>query len=592
MIDPFVNLTFSMAANPGVYAVLLGSGISRTADIPTGWEIVLDLAKRLAAAEGDTPADPAGWYAARFGKAPEYSALMQALATTQAERRALLHSYIEPEGSDGEPGRRVPTAAHRAIARLVRAGTVRVIITTNFDRLLENALRDEGVEPTVVSSEDGVAGMAPLLHLRCLVIKVHGDYLDTRILNTDGELATYGPAMDRLLDRVFDEHGLLVCGWSGEWDPALRSAVLRSPTRRYPTFWAARREPDGAAADLLAARAGRWISIDDADSFFTSLEAKVEIQRQLARPHPLSLDVLAAAAKRFLADPRPRVRLGDLIQTEARTAVVAIEQANVLGQYREGGPRPEEFHRRVDLFESALQPIVRLLHIIGRWGDGEEWGQTRDLLYEFHRPSRESGAVLWNALGGYPAVLVWYGYGMGLAKAGRLEQIRHWLDLSFRDPYGGGDQAAVNTLFLWSFEGSREGPWAERLDGSPRNPFAEACRQYLQETLSGEFVSITDFTTAYERFELLATLRHLETALPKERLVTHLRDRSRHGLPSPVGKMRPGGFREAPAIIRELRRPAALRQLVEAGYFGGNVEWAGLALDAVTSFVSDPFYEA
>ena len=38
----------------------------------------------------------------------------------------------------------------RAIARLVRSGHVRVIVTTNFDRLMENALREEGIEPTVV----------------------------------------------------------------------------------------------------------------------------------------------------------------------------------------------------------------------------------------------------------------------------------------------------------------------------------------------------------------------------------------------------------------------------------------------------------
>jgi hypothetical protein len=123
---------------------------------------------------------------------------------------------------------------------LVAAGHVRVIITTNFDRLIENALRENGVEPTVITSDDALKGAVPLIHSRCYVVKIHGDYLDTRIRNTDSELGAYTPELDTLLDRIIDEHGLIVCGWSGDWDPALRAAITRAPNRRYPMFWASR----------------------------------------------------------------------------------------------------------------------------------------------------------------------------------------------------------------------------------------------------------------------------------------------------------------------------------------------------------------
>jgi len=36
-------LTFSVRNNPGVYALLIGSGVSRGAEIPTGWDIIQDL---------------------------------------------------------------------------------------------------------------------------------------------------------------------------------------------------------------------------------------------------------------------------------------------------------------------------------------------------------------------------------------------------------------------------------------------------------------------------------------------------------------------------------------------------------------------
>jgi hypothetical protein len=39
MIDPPTALAFSLFENKGVHALLLGSGLSSAAQIPTGWEI-------------------------------------------------------------------------------------------------------------------------------------------------------------------------------------------------------------------------------------------------------------------------------------------------------------------------------------------------------------------------------------------------------------------------------------------------------------------------------------------------------------------------------------------------------------------------
>jgi hypothetical protein len=53
VIDPLVSLAFSLHTNRGAYALLLGSGVSRAAGIPTGWEVVLDLTERVAQLEGE-----------------------------------------------------------------------------------------------------------------------------------------------------------------------------------------------------------------------------------------------------------------------------------------------------------------------------------------------------------------------------------------------------------------------------------------------------------------------------------------------------------------------------------------------------------
>jgi hypothetical protein len=120
VIDPILSLAHSVFTNKGVFALLLGSGLSSPAGIATGWQVTLDLARKLAALEGqDSGADPEAWYVTRYKKVPNYSELLDALAKTPAERRSLLHGYFEPTSEEREQGLKVPTAGHRAVARLV-----------------------------------------------------------------------------------------------------------------------------------------------------------------------------------------------------------------------------------------------------------------------------------------------------------------------------------------------------------------------------------------------------------------------------------------------------------------------------------------
>ena len=184
MISPIESLAFSLHANPGVYAVLAGSGVSRAAKIPTGWEITLDLIRQLAALRKEKcEPDPEQWYQQSFNKDADYSDLVETVCKTQAERQQLLRPYIEPSAEDREEGTKQPTAAHHAIAGLAARGFVRVILTTNFDRLFEMALETADVDPVVLSTPDQVEGALPLIHTRCCLLKLHGDYRDARIRN-------------------------------------------------------------------------------------------------------------------------------------------------------------------------------------------------------------------------------------------------------------------------------------------------------------------------------------------------------------------------------------------------------------------------
>ena len=96
--------------------------------------------------------------------------MIKKLAPKPSERASLLKRYFEPTAEERENDLKVPTAAHKSIVRLVGRGYVKVIITTNFDRLLEKALQSEGITPFVVSSADNIKGM---MHSRASDGRIH-----------------------------------------------------------------------------------------------------------------------------------------------------------------------------------------------------------------------------------------------------------------------------------------------------------------------------------------------------------------------------------------------------------------------------------
>ena len=434
MISPMESLAFSMHANPGVYAVLAGSGVSRAAKIPTGWEITLDLVRKLAALrEEECDPDAEQWFSKTFGKAPDYSDLLNQLFCTPSERQQVLRDYIEPNSDEREEGAKQPTAAHRAIAALAATGFIRVIVTTNFDRLIETALEEAGVTPMVLTTPDQVQGMLPLIHTGCCVVKLHGDYRDTRIRNTQAELDSYPPEFDRLLDRVFDEFGLLVCGWSAAWDGALRDALSRASSHRFTTYWALHGEVSDEARRLIEHRRGESMRISDADEFFNALQEHVESLQEFARPHPLSTGAAVTSLKRYLPEPRHRIRLSELVDG----VVEQVVQATSGEEFSIDGPRPDPaaVTARVRRYDAVCSTLLALGAVGGRWAEEDHVFLWQGALGRLGAKRHHVGRIypVWENLNRYPAAMLLYALGLGALHCGRLQFLGQVLKTSMPD---------------------------------------------------------------------------------------------------------------------------------------------------------------
>ena len=485
---------------PGRLALLVGSGVSSSAGIPTGWQVVNDLATRLAVAEGVDPAppEPIRWYVDAHGQEPDYSGLLGAIAPTSASRRDLLGAYFEPTEEDRAAGLKVPTAAHQGIAALVSRGVFRVIVTTNFDRLMEQALRAVGVEPVVISSGEDAIGAVPLVHSPCTVVKVHGDYLNPNIKNTVEELDHYHPALDRLLDQVVDEYGLVVVGWSGTWDRALRTVISRAPNRRYPMYWAKHGSLGAAAQELVRSRDGIVIEIDSADILFSSLVTKIEALDDLMQQRRTGVELVTAEIKRFVPDPLHRIRLHDAVRVHATRATdTEIDFTSE--------PTDQSVREVIALVAAGSVEIDAALLILGRFGDES---RHRDLARTalgwlsapLARHITGTRYTAWLGIRRLPALLGWYSAGIG-ACAGANWPMLGYLFTDITVVNEGEIEPIFEALHPWAV---LEDTWAKLLNENARLklPGSEWLRTVLlplSDTVLG--LSPLEFDDSFDAWE-------------------------------------------------------------------------------------------
>lgn len=575
--DDVTQLAFSVYESKGVFALLLGSGLSRAAEIPTGWEITLDLVKRAALTQGiEEPADWAAWYRETTGEEPNYSTLLEKLASSPDERRAIMHRYIEPNADDREAGKKVPTAAHHAIANLVAGGFIRVIITTNFDRLMENALREKGIEPTVVSSVDALAGAEPITHSSCYILKLHGDYKDARILNTETELSGYPDQYNVLLDRILDEHGLIVSGWSGEWDHALRAAFIRAPNRRYTTYWASRGRLGSGAQELVDHRSARVVSAADADTFFTTLQKYVDTLAQTQRQNPLSIELLVSSAKRFLAKPEYRIQLDDLLTQEADRLMTQLDGED-FGQPRNwDGPAIGLYVRR---YEAATEALAKICGALGKWGgnDDQELPLVLEIIRSLHATAESVGNGFTGYLGlrSYPALLIFTAYGLGLTRAGRWGTLHKLFTSKIHQKYG-EPAKTVETLFLWAWKGETSDQW-RHIEGYQKlkTPLSDHLLTIFLDWSKSFMGLLSDFELVFERFEILASLAYFEKE-DKASVHSSLAHNPRDGaIWMPIGR---SGWHStyAARIIAEFEAEPLKSLLVQSGFAQNDPVFLGL----------------
>ena len=563
--DIIIKLAFTMYSSPGVYALLLGSGISRDAGILTGWEVTLDLIRKIAATEKEKPKDFEKWYQERYQESPDYTKLLKKLTITSTDRASLLRSYFEPKAEGREEGLKIPTLAHKCIAILIKYGYIRIILTTNFDRLLEEALSEQGITPTIISTEDQMKGAMPFVHNNCTIIKLHGDYKDTRIKNTPEELVKYPKKVDKYLDRVLDEFGLIICGWSAEYDIALRDALYRRRNRRFSTYWTVKGKLYDEANKLSNHLIAEQIPIDSANKFFNQLLEKVEALKDIEKPHPLTLPLVAiATTKKYLSEDKYRIKLHDFVSEEVERIYCIFNSERFVNV--ENNLTKETFQKSLHEYKKILSILLGILNTITYF----DKGQYSNLIKVAMERLIPQGSTIREhfSLNRFPLLILSYSIGTIALERKNYKNLAalllcpHFKDndekkhiIEIINPYRVFTDKWIQWLPTYQYNGTPH---------TPINDYLYSCMKEIVKTYLPDDKKYEEF---FDIFEYLAGLIYLDV-LNKDRGSTIGRFAWKRGTPFTRGRL-PQSIED---FVENGLKQGDAWPLLKAGFFNGSID--------------------
>lgn len=566
MNNTSTSIAFSIFSNKGIYALILGSGVSKNSGIPTGWDIVVDLIKKLAKLKKeDCSPNPEEWFKLKYSEEPNYSNILSRIVKTPSERVNFLKHYFEPTVEEAEHGLKMPTIAHKAIAQLVKNGYLKVIITTNFDRLLEKALYEIGIEPVIIRHPDDIDGALPIVHSDFVLIKIHGDYLDSRFLNTKEELTFYNPKLHDYLLRIINEFGILSCGWSAKWDKGFVNILRQCENYRFFSYWTYLGNCEDELKDISNFRKGETVNILNADNFFTEISEKIGALESLDNNHPLNSGIAVARLKKYIVSNDNKILLHDLIISQQEKIFTNLRGKIINDLY----PDSKNLLTYLSFSQKTIEPLMPIIINGVFWSKPEHHYLFTNLLSRFSEPSLESDGIhydLTKRFYYFPSLFLFYAIGISAIKCKNYKLLYDCFHLKIFESKSEFSNEFVMIKRIHSLlVDSRD---MNRILGKNyHTPVSEYAYTYLRPYFENFILSDREFMDTFDIFEYLLALNYISII-----------DEQYESIFAPVGrfKWRRGKFRTRAYLLNDLLSEAEKMQsnwdLLKSGMFEGRYE--------------------
>ena len=257
------------------FAVFLGAGASMESGIRSAGQMSEDFVSMICAVECPSiHAKPKkdkwlrdnGYYQTIRDK---YASLFERCYPTEVDRREYIESQVDSK---------VPSLGYIALAHLIKAKAVDTLITTNFDDLIYIAATSFTDVRPVVYSLGGFASEISGTANRPRVLKLHGDFLFSRLKNTEEELKNQDPNMSQQIQQILESYrGLIVIGNSGN-DKSILTLLEGLPAGKY-LYWCVYRDEkvNSEVEKLLIEKSGWIVRTDGFDKLLNEIRNIVGI---------------------------------------------------------------------------------------------------------------------------------------------------------------------------------------------------------------------------------------------------------------------------------------------------------------------------
>jgi hypothetical protein len=351
---------------------------------------------------------------------------------------------------------------------------------------MEQAVRAEGVEPTIVASASDAAGLGPLHLLDCCIVHLHGDYLSpASMLNTADELKSYSLEMGSLLRRILQDYGLIIAGWSSVFDPALRDEISRTYSSGWSLAWVEPFQPAPEAIELNTRKKGTFFQAS-ADQAFGELADAVQALATRNARHLLTVPVAVETAKRELAGNTLAISLHDRLSRELNRLhnVHEFHLPNHQDDAAYGG-----YEAMVARVREASKVPTALVATLAYWGRESTDRWWLDDVRRLAINARGGGLTRLLTLRYVAGSALFYAAGVAAVASRRYDLVRRLFNLERPNPYKGSDESVLN---VFTSDDLPEGAGGETL--------YDSVMPILQEALSIGDDALDD---AWQEFEVL-----------------------------------------------------------------------------------------
>lgn len=503
-------IAFSIFSNKGVYALFLGAGISKSSGIPTSWDIVLDLIERLAKLKKEECSpNPEEWYKLKYGDEPNYSNILKRLVKSSSERVNFLKPYFEPTNEEFDQGLKLPTPAHKAIARLVKSGYIKVIITTNFDRLLEKALNEIGIEPVVIRHPDDIDGAMPLVHSDFTLVKINGDYLDSRFLNTQEELSAYNKKLHEYLLQIVKEFGILSCGWSAKWDTGFINILRQCENFRYYSYWTYVGICEKELSEIAIFRKGETVGIISADTFFKEISDNIESLETFNENHPLSSDIAVARLKKYIVKDENKILLHDLVINQQEETFSKLREKVDLSVY----PDSKNLISFLTFSEKCIDPLIPLIINGVLWAKPEHQYLFSTMLSRFSEPPPNSPTTSYDLTREFyyfPSLFILYTIGISAIKCKNFKLLFDCFKLKISESDSVYSEQIIIIQKINSLLVDQKKMNSILADGNNyHTPISTYTNKFLQPYFTRNLMSEKEYNDTFDVLEYILALNYL-----------------------------------------------------------------------------------